>query len=291
MTGSGQPPTASAVDPASAVGRGSVDGTPALVLHERTDEGVDVVTLSNGKVNALSTDVLAELRAVVGSLAEDGARAVVITGGPRVFAAGADITGFAERAGEEPFAVAAPERVAEIGAAFLDTLNDVAALECPTIAAVNGVALGGGCELALACDFRIAASGARFGQPEILLGIIPGGGGTQRLARLVGPARAKDLVLSGRTVDAEEARSIGLVDAVVEGDALAAAVDRAAAYARGPRTALRLAKRAVDAGLEVSLAEGLLLEQGLFVDSFAAEDARTGVRSFLREGPGKADFG
>jgi enoyl-CoA hydratase len=261
-----------------------------LVRLDRTDDGVDVVTLQHGKVNALSVEVLAELRAAVGTLAEGGARAVVVSGGPKVFAAGADITQFAERGGEEPFAIAAPERVAEIGAGFLAALNDLAALPCPTIAAVDGVALGGGCELALACDFRVASARARFGQPEILLGIIPGGGGTQRLARLVGPARAKDLVLTGRTIDAEEALAIGLVDAIAPEDALGLALERAAAFARGPRAALALAKRAVDGGLEGTLADGLLLEQRLFVDSFGTDDAAVGVRSFLRDGPGKADF-
>jgi enoyl-CoA hydratase/carnithine racemase len=261
-----------------------------LVRHETTDDGVDVVTLQHGKVNALSVEVLAELRAVIGTLAERPARAVVITGGPKVFAAGADITQFAERGGEEPFRIAPSERVAEIGAGFLHALNDLAALPCPTIAAVDGVALGGGCELALACDFRIASSRAKFGQPEILLGIIPGGGGTQRLARLVGPARAKDLVFTGRTIDAEEALAIGLVDAIAPEDALSLALERAAAFVRGPKAALALAKRAIDDGLEGSLVDGLHLEQRLFVDSFGTDDAAVGVRSFLRDGPGKAQF-
>lgn len=263
---------------------------PTLLQHHRTDDGVDVITLSHGKVNALSVEVLSELRAVVGRIRSAGARAVVVTGGARVFAAGADITGFAERGGEEPFAIASPDAVARIGAAFLDALNELAVLPCPTIAAINGVALGGGCELALACDFRIASTKARFGQPEILLGIIPGGGGTQRLARLVGPARAKDLVFSGRTVDAAEALSIGLVDEVVDGDALDAALERAAAFARGPRHALALAKQAIDGGLDSSLPEGLASEQRLFVEAFATDDAVVGVRSFLRDGPGRADF-
>jgi enoyl-CoA hydratase/carnithine racemase len=152
------------------------------------------------------------------------------------------------------------------------------------------VAFGGGCELALACDLRVASGTARFAQPEILLGIIPGGGGTQRLARLVGPARAKDLVFTGRVVDAEEAERIGLVDVVVEGDATEAALERAAALAAGPRRALALAKRAVDGGLELTLADGLDLEQRCFVDSFGTEDARVGVASFLEHGPGRAEF-
>ena len=191
-----------------------------VVLLDRRGDGVDVITLANGKVNALSVAVLDELHAITVALAQSDTapRAVVLTGGPKLFAAGADITEFAERGGEEPFAISPSARVAEIGASFLRALNGLSSLPCPTIAAVSGVALGGGCELALACDFRFASSSARFGQPEILLGIIPGGGGTQRLARLVGPSRAKDLVFSGRMVGAEEAERIGLVDLVVGPD-------------------------------------------------------------------------
>lgn len=261
-----------------------------LVGHVHRPDGVDVVTLSHGKVNALSVEVLDALRSVVGELRSSGARAVVITGGPKVFAAGADITQFVAGGPDGPFAVAASDQVRRIGSAFLNTLEDLAALPCPTIAAVDGVALGGGCELALACDFRIASARARFGQPEILLGIIPGGGGTQRLARLVGPARAKDLVLSGRTIDAAEASAIGLVDAVVDGEALGPAIERAATFARGPRAALALAKQAVDGGLDCPLADGLLLEQRLFVEAFSTEDASVGIRSFLSDGPGRAEF-
>lgn len=268
----------------------STDAADALVRHERREDGVDVITLAHGKVNALCVELLDQLHAVVTGPAAD-ARAVVVTGGEKVFAAGADITEFAERGGGEPFEVSPPARVAEIGGAFLRALNSVAALACPTVAAVNGFALGGGCELALACDLRVASSGARFGQPEILLGIIPGGGGTQRLARLVGPARAKDLVLSGRMVDAAEAERIGLVDQVAEGDARDAALAVAAGFARGPRHALALAKRAIDEGLEGPLAAGLELEQELFVASFGTPDATAGVSSFLQHGPGRADFG
>ena len=159
------------------------------------------------------------------------------------------------------------------------------------IAAVSGPALGGGCELALACDLRIAGDNARFGQPEILLGIIPGGGGTQRLARLVGPARAKDLVLSGRQVRADEALAIGLVDEVVPADELLdRARARAAELAKGALAAQALAKRAIDEGLDLTLAEGLALEQDLFEEVFATDDAGIGVPSFLENGPGKATF-
>ncbi len=258
---------------------------------EQRDDGIAVVTLSHGKVNALCVELLDQLHEIAQDLTRHSPRAVVVTGGPKVFAAGADITEFAERGGDEPFALAPPDRVATVGGAFLRALNAVAALPCPTIAAVTGVALGGGCERALACDFRIAGSGSRFGQPEILLGIIPGGGGTQRLARLVGPARAKDLVFTGRMVDAAEALEIGLVDRVVEDDhVLEASLAQAAALARGPRHALALAKAAIDEGLEVSLDEGLRIEQDRFVQSFTTPDAAVGVRSFLAEGPGKAKF-
>lgn len=261
-----------------------------MIQTDVTDDGIHVVTLANPKVNALCTELLEELAAAAVAISQELPRAVVVTGGPKVFAAGADITEFADRGGEAPFHVSGPDVVGRIGGTFLAALNAVAAIPCPTIAAVNGVAVGGGCELALACDFRIAAEGSNLGQPEILLGIIPGGGGTQRLARLVGPARAKDIVFSGRMVPAAEAVEIGLVDSVVQGDATAAALEMARRYAAGPREATALAKQAIDEGLEGSLEEGLELEQRLFVASFATRDAEVGVASFLESGPGKADF-
>ncbi len=267
-----------------------------LVKNEEVAPSVHQITLDNGKVNPLCVELLDQLHAACAEISAAEPRAVVVTGGPRVFAAGADITEFAQRQGEAPFALQGSDEVRRIGAAFLRSLGAVSALPCPVIAAVNGFALGGGCELALACDFRIASDRARFGQPEILLGIIPGGGGTQRLARLVGPARAKDLVFSGRTVDAAEALRIGLVDQVVgcdgdaPGDAIPAAIELARRFAVGPRAATALAKRAIDGGLEGSLEQGLELEQRLFVDSFGTDDARIGVESFLRDGPGHAAF-
>ena len=179
----------------------------ALVELERGADGVAVVTLANGKVNSLSRAVLTRLLEIAEQLTEDPPGAVIITGSERIFAAGADISEFA-----------GPAEAREIGALFVAALNAVAAIPRMVIAAVSGPALGGGCELALACDLRLAADGARFGQPEILLGIIPGGGGTQRLARLVGPARAKDMILTGRQVVADEALRIGLVDEIVASD-------------------------------------------------------------------------
>ena len=251
-----------------------------LVTLERGDGGVAVVRLDHPKVNALSSALLEQLLDVAGRLFEDPPGAVVVTGGDRVFAAGADITEFAGSVD-----------VGTIGDLFLRSLNAVAAIPRATIAAVSGFALGGGCELALACDLRIASERAVFGQPEILLGIIPGGGGTQRLPRLVGPARAKDLILTGRQVKADEALAIGLVDEVVPPDQLhERAMAKAAELASGAVAAQALAKQAIDGGLEASLADGLALEQELFVKVFGTDDARTGVASFLEHGPGQARF-
>ncbi len=254
--------------------------TEPLVAVERGDDGVAVVRLQNGKVNSLSSELLRQLRAAAEDLTADPPGAVVVTGSERIFAAGADISEFG-----------GPEKGREIGTLFLEALNAVAAIPRMVIAAVSGPALGGGCELALACDLRIAGDNARFGQPEILLGIIPGGGGTQRLARLVGPARAKDLVLSGRAVRADEALRIGLVDEVVPAAELLDHVRaRAAELAKGAVAAQALAKRAIDEGLDLSLAEGLALEQDLFEEVFTTDDAVIGVASFLENGPGKATF-
>ncbi|MFN8053102.1 MAG: enoyl-CoA hydratase-related protein [Acidimicrobiales bacterium] len=268
---------------------------PELVALSHADNGVATVTLQHGKVNALSIEVLAELEAIAGRLTADAAsgavRSVVVSGGPRIFAAGADIAQFASDTSEESFTLSPPERVREIGGGFLRALNALAAVPAPTIASVSGFALGGGLELALACDFRIASAKARFGLPEITLGIIPGGGGTQRLARLVGPGVAKDLVFTGRQLTADQALAVGLVHEVVEPDLLD---ERTLAFAGqladGPPAALRLAKAAIDGGLEGSLEAGLELEQDRFVDVFGTPEARVGVRSFLATGPGNADF-
>jgi len=268
-----------------------------LVDVQLAPDGVATLTLQHGKVNALSVAVLAELGAAVRSLSEagSGARCVVVTGGPKLFAAGADITEFTNggdpAAADDSFGIAAPGQVEEVGRAFLEVLGAVAAIPVPTIASVSGFALGGGLELALACDLRIASAKARFGLPEILLGIIPGGGGTQRLARLIGPGLAKELVFTGRQVAAEEALRIGLVNEVVEPDDLTSrTAELASQLAAGPPHSLVAAKAAIDGGLEGSLADGLRLEQDRFVGVFATEDAAIGVRSFLTAGPGHADF-
>ena len=251
-----------------------------LVLVESPLPGVFVLTLNAPKVNALSTAMLSRIHYLATDLTILNARAVVITGGDRLFAAGADISEFG-----------GPEDAARIGASFHAALNAVAALPCFTIAAVSGFALGGGCELAMACDYRIASTKAVFGQPEILLGIIPGGGGTQRLPRLVGASRAKEIMITGRQVKADEALNIGLANEVVEPDALMArALELANSVASGATVATGLIKRAVDEGMQTDLAQGLALELELFEEVFHSRDSQIGVASFLENGPGKASF-
>jgi enoyl-CoA hydratase len=251
-----------------------------LVHVERRSDGVAVITLDNPKVNALSSVLLGQLEAAAVGLTEKPPGAVVVTGGDRLFAAGADISEFG-----------GPDEARLVGGAFVRALDALAHIPRCVIASISGFALGGGCELALACDLRIAGQRAKFGQPEILLGVIPGGGGTQRLARLVGPARAKELILTGRQVGADEALRIGLVDEVVPNDELDDRVmARASELASGAVVAHGLAKRAIDQGLDGTLRAGIELEQQLFAEAFATEDARTGVASFLEHGPGKASF-
>lgn len=251
-----------------------------LVHLERRGDGVAVVTLTNGKVNALSQAVLTQLHAIAVELSATPAGAVVITGGERMFAAGADISEFG-----------GPAEARRIGGLFHLAMDAVAAIPRFVIAAVGGFALGGGCELALACDYRIASERAVFGQPEVLLGIIPGGGGTQRLPRVVGASRAKELMITGRQVRADEALTLGLADEVVAPEAVhERALALAAEVAQGATVAQRLIKIAVDRGVDGSLADGLARERELFEEVFGTNDARIGVASFLEHGPGKATF-
>ena len=252
---------------------------PFIALDRRPD-GVAVIRLDRPKANALSTAMLAQLADVADDLARHLPGAIVIWGGPRTFAAGADVNEFA-----------GPSEARSINAVFRRALDAIAALPRAVIAAVTGYALGGGCELACACDLRVVGDTGRLGQPELLLGVIPGAGGTQRLARLVGPARAKDLVLTGRMVDAAEALRIGLADRVVPADqVLPVALELAASLAAGALLAQAAAKRVIDAGLDIALAHGLDLEAEAFVEIFETADARTGVASFLATGPGQAQF-
>jgi enoyl-CoA hydratase/carnithine racemase len=251
-----------------------------FVSVERRDDGVAVVRLDRPKMNAMSRALLAQLRDAAQGLIDEPPGAVVVTGGERIFAAGAEISEFG-----------GPTEARDIGGLFRDALGAVAAIPRFTVAAVSRFALGGGCELALACDWRIAADDARLGQPEILLGIIPGGGGTQRLPRLIGAARAKELILSGRQVAADEALRIGLVDEVVPAaEVQQRALDKAAEMARGAVVAQGYAKAAIDEGVETTLAWGIDREQELFEKVFETDDARIGVQSFLENGPGKATF-
>lgn len=255
------------------------DAGPPWVTVERR-HGVAVVRIDRPGANALSLAVLAELEAAIGALAADPPGAVVVWGGRRLFSAGAEVGEFA-----------GPERAGEVSDAFGAVGAALAALPRMVVAAVNGYALGGGCELAMACDLRVVAEDARLGQPEILLGIIPGGGGTQRLPRLVGASRAKELIATGRQVGADEALAIGLADRVVAPDAvLESALELAGTLARGAVVAQGLAKRAIDEGLALPVDRAVALERQAFVDAFATEDAGIGVGSFLASGPGVAEF-
>jgi enoyl-CoA hydratase/carnithine racemase len=248
-----------------------------------TDEAVATLRLDRPPMNALNGQVQEEIAAAAAQLAADASiRAVVIYGGEKVFAAGADINEMAE---------ASVSRITTDIGRLQAAFTEVAKIPKPVVAAITGYALGGGLELALCADFRVAGQSARLGQPEILLGIIPGGGGTQRLPRLIGPARAKDLVFTGRFVGADEALAMGLVDQVVpDAEAYDAARALVARYSRGPALALRAAKQAIDDGLGVDLATGLEIERLHFAGLFATEDQRTGMRTFLEDGPGKASF-
>ena len=254
---------------------------PGLVHLDSSDDGITLVRLDNPPVNALSVALLAEIAAVATAIArDDTVKTVVVTGEGKAFAAGADISEFGGSA-----------RAREITDGFRAAFDAVATVPRPVIAAINGVALGGGMELALACDLRVVADKARMGQPEILLGIIPGAGGTQRLPRLVGAARAKELIWSGRQVGADEALAIGLADRVAPaGEVVDNALAWASELAAGAVAAMGLAKRVIDRGFDGPLSAGLDVESDAFVEVFATEDATTGVRSFLEHGPGKAKF-
>ncbi|MHC3472567.1 enoyl-CoA hydratase/isomerase family protein [Streptomyces sp. 7R007] len=246
-------------------------------------DGIGTLLLARPPVNALDTAAQRLLEAAAHEAADrEDVAAVVLYGGPERFSAGADIR---EMAGMSPADMTRWARHLQ------DAFTAVADIPKPVVAAVNGFALGGGCELALAADHRILAADARIGLPEILLGVIPGAGGTQRLTRLVGPARAKDLIFTGRTLTAEEALAIGLADHVVPADGvLKAAGAWAARFVGGPALALRAAKQAVDLGASTDPASGLLVERALFAGLFGTEDRLAGMRAFVERGPGHATF-
>ncbi len=252
-------------------------------VRVETDQAIATIRLDRPPMNALNAQVQTEIAAAAAQVGEDQqVRAVVIYGGERVFAAGADIK---EMEHASYTTMAADSRRLQ------DSFTAVARIGKPVVAAITGYALGGGLELALCADFRVAGESAKVGQPEILLGVIPGAGGTQRLPRLIGPARAKDIVFTGRFVGAAEALAIGLVDQVVpDAEVYQAARELVARYAHGPAVALRAAKQAIDEGLDADLDTGLEIERLHFAGLFATEDQRTGMRSFVENGPGKATF-
>jgi enoyl-CoA hydratase/carnithine racemase len=247
------------------------------------EDGVGTIRIDRPKMNALNVTVQEEIRSAAHEAAERrDVRAVVLYGGERVFAAGADIKEMAD--------MSYADMVSRSGR-LQSALAAVARIPKPVVAAVTGYALGGGCELAMCADIRIAGEGATLGQPEILLGIIPGAGGTQRLTRLVGPAKAKDIIFSGRFVKADEALAIGLVDRVVPDDQVyREALAWARQFSTAAALALRAAKESVDRGLEVDLETGLEMERVQFAALFGTEDRTTGMRSFMENGPGKATF-
>jgi enoyl-CoA hydratase len=234
-----------------------------------------VVTIDHPKANAISSAVVEQLTAAFDRLEADPAvHAIVLTGaGPRFFAAGADIKEFPERA-----------RQGRAGGGGMSLATRISSCSKPTIAAVNGIAYGGGCELAMACDVRIAARSATFGQPEVNLGIIPGWGGTQRLPRLIGPGRALLLLLLGNAIDADTAFNWGLVSQVVDATELPTAAGALAERLGGqPPLAVAAIKRCVREGLDHPLEAGLAVEQREFVAIFQTEDAREGVSAYLEK--------
>ena len=253
-----------------------------FISIEVTD-GVAVARLDRPKMNAISLQVQADLREAATELTErDDVRAVVLWGGERVFAAGNDVKEMADMSYAD---------MVKVSASVSSATTAIARIPKPVIAAVNGYALGGGCELALSADLRFAAEDAVLGQPEVLLGIIPGAGGTQRLTRLVGTAKAKDIIFTGRFVKAEEALRTGLVDRVVPANkVLEESVAYAAQFSRAAALAIRAAKESIDRGCEVDLDTGLEIERLQFAGVFATEDRTRGITSFVENGPGKATF-
>lgn len=253
-----------------------------LARLEVTD-GVGILRLDRPPMNALDAQLQTELVALSQEADErDDVAALVVFGGEKVFAAGADV---------KEMAAMSYQQMVRHATLLQGFTRAIAAIGKPTVSAITGFALGGGLEVALSTDLRIAAENAKLGQPEILLGIIPGAGGTQRLSRLVGPSRAKDLIYSGRFVAAAEAQEIGLVDRVVPAeDVLQTAVDWASQFVGGPALALRAAKSSIDRGLEVDLQTGLEIERLEFTGLFATEDQSAGMASFVENGPGKATF-
>lgn len=255
----------------------------AELVRLEVADGVGTMRLDRPKMNVLDIALQEEIRAAAAEAGDrDDIKAVVVYGGERVFAAGADV--------KEMASMSHIDMVKRSGA-LQSAFTAVAQIPKPVVAAITGYALGGGCELALCADFRIAADNATLGQPEVLLGIIPGAGGTQRLTRLVGPSTAKDLIFTGRFVKADEALAIGLVDRVVPPERVYdEAVAWASQFTGAASYAIRAAKESIDRGLEVDLATGLEIERQQFAALYATADRTEGMQSFIDNGPGKAEF-
>ena len=253
------------------------------LVRLEVDGGVGTIRLDRPKMNAIDQELCLQLLEVVAEVRDrSDIRAAVLYGGERVFAAGADIKEMEGKAYSDMVGYATN---------LQDTFKQVARIPKPVVAAVNGYALGGGFELSLTADFRVLGESAQVGVPEILLGVIPGAGGTQRLTRLVGPAKAKSLVYTGRFVKADEALALGIADRVVpDADVYSTAVEMASQFSAGPAIALRAAKQAIDDGLELGLDDALRLETALFAGLFATDDQKAGMKSFIENGPGKATF-
>ncbi len=245
-----------------------------------TKDAIAVVTIDREKaLNALNAEVLDDLKAAFDSIDTESVRCVIVTGaGQKSFVAGADIAEMSglDAAGGEAF-----------GKKGNDVFRMIETFPLPVIAAVNGFALGGGCELAMSCDFRICAKQAIFGQPEVGLGITPGFGGTQRLARLVGPGMAKQLIYTAKNIKAEEALRIGLVNAIYPAEELMAAAEKLAGQiAANAPVAVRACKKAINEGLEQPMEEAVVTEEKLFGSCFATEDQKTGMQAFLEKKKG-----
>ncbi len=246
-------------------------------------DGIATIRIDKPKMNPLDASIQDAIAAYAAEVdAREDVAAVIVYGGERVFAAGADIKEMQQMSYVDMVA-----RAKHVGG----FATAVARIGKPTVAAIEGYALGAGCELALACDFRYAGRNAKLGQPEVLLGLMPGAGGSQRLPRLIGPARAKEMIFSGEHVGAEEALRIGLVDLVVEpGTVYEAARERMSRYVGAASVAIRHSKEAIDRGLAVDIDSGAAIEAMLFAGVFATKDAQTGMVSFIENGPGKARF-
>jgi enoyl-CoA hydratase/carnithine racemase len=246
------------------------------LVRLEVEGGVGTIRLDRPPMNAINRELTGDLSAVAEEASSrDDVRAVVLWGGEKVFAAGADV---------KMMAPMSPLDVHSMITELQEVYNQVERIPKVVIAAITGFCLGGGCELAMCADFRFAADDARLGQPEINLGVVPGAGGTQRLPRLVGPARAKDIIYSGRFVPAEEAKAIGLVDQVFPApEVYGQAVDAARRYSRGPTAALRAAKLAVNWGARGEFRTGLVLEGELFASLFSTGDQKEGMAAFVEK--------